>query len=73
MLSVKIICVGKLKEKFYTDAVREYSKRLSPFCRLEIDELSEEKRQGRSSADTAAALEKEAQAIISRIRKGHTS
>ncbi len=70
MLSVKIICVGKLKEKFYTDAVREYSKRLSPFCRLEIDELSEEKRQGRSSADTAAALEKEAQAIISRIPKG---
>ena len=34
MLSVKLICVGKLKEKFYTDACAEYEKRLSPMCRL---------------------------------------
>ena len=41
MLSIKIICVGKLKEKFWTDAAAEYAKRLSACCRLEIEELPE--------------------------------
>ena len=41
MLNIKIVCVGKLKEKFYRDAAEEYRKRLSALCRLEIDELPE--------------------------------
>ena len=41
MLSVKIICVGKLKERFYSDAVDEYVKRLGAYCRPEIAEISE--------------------------------
>ena len=41
MLNIKIICVGKLKEKFYTDASKEYEKRLSGHCKLEILELPE--------------------------------
>ena len=36
---IKIICVGKLKEKYYTDAVKEYQKRLSKYTKLEIIEL----------------------------------
>ena len=42
MLEVKLICIGKLKEKYWRDAVQEYAKRLSAFCRFQIIELSEE-------------------------------
>lgn len=43
MLSVNIICVGKLKEKYWTMAIAEYEKRLSAFCKFNIIEVSEEK------------------------------
>ena len=43
MLTVKLICVGKLKEKFYIDAAAEYQKRLKGSCRLEVIELPEQK------------------------------
>lgn len=43
MLKVSIVCVGKLKEKYLKDAVAEYSKRLTAFCRFEIIEVDEEK------------------------------
>lgn len=43
MLRVNIICIGKIKEKFYTDAIAEYSKRLGAFCRFAITELPEER------------------------------
>ena len=43
MQKVTILCTGKLKEKFYLDAVAEYVKRLSRFCKLEIIELPEER------------------------------
>ena len=43
MLSVTLIAVGKLKEKFYSAAVEEYAKRLSAFCKFTIVELAEEK------------------------------
>ena len=41
MLGVKIICVGKLKEKYFVDAANEYIKRLGAYCKLEIEELPE--------------------------------
>lgn len=41
MQKVTVLCVGKLKEKFYADAVAEYAKRLGRFCKLEILELPE--------------------------------
>ncbi len=43
MLTINIVCVGKLKEKFFKDAVSEYSKRLSKYCKLNILELPDEK------------------------------
>ena len=68
MMNVQIICVGKLKEKFYADAVHEYQKRLSPFCRLAIVELPEEKLpQDPSPALITAALAKEAAAIRQKL------
>ena len=43
MLRVNIICIGKIKEKYYTDAIAEYSKRLGAFCKFSIIELAEER------------------------------
>ncbi len=43
MLRINIICIGKIKEKYFTDAIAEYTKRLSAFCKLSIIELSEER------------------------------
>ena len=42
MIKVKIVAVGKIKEKYFQDAVLEYSKRLSRFCDLSIVEIKEE-------------------------------
>ncbi|MCF0128973.1 MAG: 23S rRNA (pseudouridine(1915)-N(3))-methyltransferase RlmH [Pseudobutyrivibrio sp.] len=42
-MKISIVCVGKIKEKFFTDAILEYSKRLSKYCNLEIVEVADEK------------------------------
>ena len=41
MLRIKIVAVGNLKEKYFVDAVKEYSKRITPFAKLEICEIQE--------------------------------
>lgn len=43
MLAINIVCIGKIKEIFFKDAINEYSKRLSKYCNLTITELSDEK------------------------------
>ena len=71
MQKVTVLCVGKLKEKFYVDAAAEYAKRLSRFCRLELVELPEERLpEDPSPAQIEAALLKEAAAIRSRLPAG---
>ena len=71
MQKVTVLCVGKLKEKFYVDAAAEYAKRLSRFCRLELVELPEERLpEAPSPAQIEAALLKEAAAIRSRLPAG---
>ena len=68
MLSVHLICVGKLKEKFYLAACAEYQKRLGAYCKLELTELPEERLpQNPSRAQIDAALEREAAAIRGKI------
>jgi len=42
-LKISILCVGKIKEKYFSDAIAEYSKRLSRYCTLEIIEVQDEK------------------------------
>lgn len=70
MQRVTILCVGKLKEKFYMDAAAEYSKRLSRHCRLELIELAEQRLpEAPSPAEIGAALEREAAAIRERLPK----
>ena len=68
MLKITVVAVGKLKEKFYQEACAEYIKRLSPYCRLTLVELPEEKLpQDPSQAQIDAALEKESQAIRAKL------
>ena len=43
MLNINIVCVGKIKEQYLKDAINEYSKRLSKYCKLKIIELTDEK------------------------------
>ena len=68
MQRVVLICVGKLKERFYAEAVAEYAKRLGRFCKLEILELPEERLpEDPSPAQIDGALRKEAEAIRRKI------
>ena len=71
MMNVRIICVGKMKEKFYIEAAAEYVKRLSRHCKLEIIELSEQKLgDNPSPAQIEQALAKEAEAVRAKIPSG---
>ena len=68
MQKVTVLCVGKLKEKFYAEAAAEYEKRLSRFCRLEVLELPEERLPADPSpAQIDAALAREADAIRAKL------
>lgn len=71
MLSVRLICVGKLKEKFYREACSEYEKRLKGYCKLEIIELNEQRLPERpAQAEIDAALAREADAIRAKVPNG---
>ena len=68
---MKITCVvvGKIKEKYFTDAIKEYSKRLGRYCKLEIVELADEKTpDGASEAEEAAIREKEGERILKALK-----
>lgn len=70
-MKIQIICIGKLKEKYWTDAVNEYSKRLSRFCDLEITELKESKLPDKASeAQEQAVIEEEGKTILKHVKDG---
>ena len=65
MVTIRILCVGKLKEKYWQDACNEYAKRLRPFCRFEIVELPEHRLPSDpSEAEIQAGLEAEGRRIL---------
>lgn len=71
MLSVNIICVGKLKESYLRDAIAEYSKRMQPLCRLSVTELPEERTgDNPSPAEIARVITAESERIMAKIGKG---
>lgn len=71
MLTVTIACVGRLKEEYWRSACAEYSKRLSPFCKLHIVEVEEERLPADpSDAQITAALQAEGHRLLSRIPAG---
>ena len=70
-MNIQIICVGKLKEKYWQDAIKEYSKRLSRFCTLEIVELKESLLPNNASkADEEKVKEEEGKEILRAIKDG---
>ena len=71
MQKITVLCVGKLKERFYIDAAAEYVKRLQRLCRLEVIELPESRLpDDPSPAELRRALQTEAAAIRERLPKG---
>lgn len=58
---MKIICVGKIKEKFFIEALNEYSKRISKYVNFSIIEVADE-------ANVSLALKKEGERILSKIK-----
>ena len=68
-MNITILCVGKLKEKYWRDAEAEYSKRLKRFVNLQITELKESLLPANASpADEAAVKEAEGEAILAKIK-----
>lgn len=67
-MNVNIVAVGKIKEKYLKDAIDEYSKRLSRFCKLKIVEVPDEPMSDRpSDSEKAQVLKKESQKIAAAI------
>lgn len=69
-MRVSIACVGKVKEKFYRDAIAEYEKRLSKYCKLDFLEVSDEKTPDEAGAALEEQIkEKEARRLLEKIRE----
>ncbi|WP_418750576.1 23S rRNA (pseudouridine(1915)-N(3))-methyltransferase RlmH [Frisingicoccus sp.] len=69
-MKISIICVGKIKEKFYRMALDEYSKRLSRYCKLEILEVADEKTPDNASDHEVELIkDKEGERILKNIRR----
>lgn len=70
-MQIRIIAVGKIKERFLQDGIAEYEKRLRPYVRLQVIEIPEEKRPVSASASVeSAAMEKEGQRILAAVPDG---
>jgi 23S rRNA (pseudouridine1915-N3)-methyltransferase len=71
MFDITLICMGKLKEKFYLSAAAEYEKQLKGYCSFHLIELPEVRLpENPSPAEIAAGLDKEAESIFAKIPKG---
>ena len=70
-MRITLITVGKIKEKFYQDAISEYAKRLSRYCKLDVIQVTDEKTpDGASEALETQIKEKEGQRILAQNREG---
>lgn len=70
-MKITLICVGKIKEKFFQMAIDEYSKRLSRYCKLEIVELADEKTPDEASEAEEKQIKRiEGERILKSIKDG---
>ena len=70
-MKITVLAVGKVKEKFYVQAIAEYAKRLSRYCKLEIIEVADEKTpDGAGETVCRKIKEKEGERLLSHIRDG---
>lgn len=69
MVKVNLVCVGKVKEKYFQDAINEYAKRLSRFCELKIIEIKEENFVTvPSSGEKLKIIEREGEEILKKVK-----
>ncbi len=69
-MRITVVCVGRVKEKFYRDALAEYEKRLGRYCRLEILEVADEKTpDGAGEALVEQIKEREGQRILEKLKE----
>ena len=72
-MKITVVTVGKIKEKYFTDAIAEYSKRLNRYCKLEIVQVADEKTpDGASEALENQIKDKEGERILKNIRRDAT-
>lgn len=70
MVTINILCVGKVKEKFFRDAIDEYSKRLSKYCNLNIIEVSDSKVPDKTSDNIEKMIkDEEASRMLNQLKK----
>lgn len=70
-MNINVVCIGKLKEKYWRDAVDEYVKRISRFAKVEIIELKESRLPDNASpADEEKVKKQEGEEILKRIKPG---
>ena len=70
-MKITIVCVGKMKETYYRDAVEEYRKRLGRYCTLEIIEVADESTpEDASPGEKERILRKEGTRILEKLREG---
>ncbi len=68
-MNIRILCVGKIKEKYFTEAIREYTKRLGRYAKLEIVEVPDEKTpEGASEHEEELIRIKEGERLLAKIR-----
>lgn len=72
MQTIQVICVGKCSAAYFSTAAAEYEKRLGGYCKIQVTELTEETIHEKSASEAviAKALEKEADAIMSTVKRG---
>ena len=66
-MNIDIVCIGKLKERYWTEACAEYIKRLSSYCSIKVTELREVRQTGTGSAAEALVVEQEGRSILEKI------
>ena len=70
-MNIDIVCVGRIKERYLTDAIAEYSKRLSRYCKLNIIEVADEKTPEHASEGVDRQIKaKEGERIAKHLKPG---
>lgn len=70
-MTIRLICVGKIKESFFSEGIAEYKKRLSRFISFEIIEVKDEKtKENASEKEENLIRDKEGERILEKIREG---
>ncbi|MDY3873086.1 MAG: 23S rRNA (pseudouridine(1915)-N(3))-methyltransferase RlmH [Roseburia lenta] len=68
-MNITILCVGQIKEKYFRDAIAEYQKRLSRYCKLQIIKVADEKtKENASEAENDLIRKKEGERLLKHIK-----